>query len=201
MQLDDDIYISDLDNNNIEIELEEEIIQNLQDLSFEEAVTINEEDLNKNLELAQKIKFFSKVKSDVWKYVNEETRKCSKCSKIFNSTTATTSIRSHLQQQHNLLLEKEKSNILIKKYSLEIQAEKTQAIFEWIILDLKPFKVVENKAFQNMIQKLDPFYQIPTQKTINQLTINQFWHQRNLIKNYFNRISSRMLLQWIFGHH
>jgi hypothetical protein len=133
--------------------------------------------------------------------VNEETRKCSKCSKIFNSATATTSIRSHLQQQHNLLLEKEKSNILIKKYSLEIQAEKTQAIFEWIILDLKPFKVVENKAFRNMIQKLDPFYQIPTQKTINQLTINQFWHQRNLIKNYFNRISSRMLLQWIFGHH
>ncbi|CAG8631490.1 4121_t:CDS:2, partial [Scutellospora calospora] len=139
-------------------EYEEEILQSLQNLSFEETATINEEDLNKNLELAQK------------KYVDEETQKCLKCSKIFNLTTATTSIHTHLQQQHNLLLEKEKSNLLIKKYSVEIQAEKTQPIFEWIILALKPFKVIEDKAFQNIIHKLDLFYQIPSHKIIKTLT-------------------------------
>ncbi|CAG8802987.1 5232_t:CDS:2, partial [Gigaspora rosea] len=38
-----------------------------------------------------------------------------------------------------------------------VQAEKTQAILKWIILSLKPFRVVEEKAFHNMFQKLDPF--------------------------------------------
>ncbi|CAG8468320.1 4513_t:CDS:2, partial [Dentiscutata heterogama] len=93
MQLDNDIYISNLDNDNIEVELEEEIIPNLQNISFEEAVTISEKNLNKYLELAQKVKLYSRVKSDIWKYVSEETRKCSKCSKIFNLATATTSIQ------------------------------------------------------------------------------------------------------------
>ncbi|CAG8740980.1 2557_t:CDS:2, partial [Racocetra persica] len=141
----------------------EDIIQSIQDLSFEEIAAINEEDLNKNLELSQQLKLVIKAESDVWKHVNKETRKCSYCSKIFAPTTATGSIRSHLQSQHKTLLNKEQLNFVIKKYSSEIQMEKTQAIFEWIILALKPFNVVENKAFQNMIQKLDPFYQIPKQ--------------------------------------
>ncbi|CAG8638202.1 3880_t:CDS:2 [Scutellospora calospora] len=73
----------------------EEILQSLQNLSFEETAAINEENLNKNLGLAQKVKFYT-----------------------------TTSIHIYLQQQHNLLLEKEKLNFIIKKYSVEIQAEK-----------------------------------------------------------------------------
>ncbi|CAG8600947.1 1781_t:CDS:2, partial [Ambispora leptoticha] len=72
----------------------------------------------------------------------------------------TTSIRAHLQQKHNLLL-KGSLTVLSKKHSPKIQAEKTQAILNWIILTLKPFKVIEEKAFHNMVQKLDPFYQIP----------------------------------------
>ncbi|CAG8523104.1 28671_t:CDS:1, partial [Gigaspora margarita] len=195
MQLNNEIYISDTDDDNIEIEQnEEEIIQGLQDLSFEEAVAINEDDLDKNLELTQKIKFYGRVKSDVWKYVDEETRKCSQCPMQFKPATATTSIRTHLQQKHNLLLQKEKLDLIIKKYSAEIQAEKTQAIFEWIILALKPFKVIEEKAFRNMIQRLDPFYKIPSRKTIQKLVINQFEYQRNLIKNYFSQISSKVAL-------
>ncbi|CAG8453427.1 3191_t:CDS:1 [Scutellospora calospora] len=195
IQLDDDIYISDLDDDNIEIEQDdEEIIQSIQDLSLEEITTINEEDLNKNLELSQQLKLVVKAESDVWKHVNKETRKCSYCSKIFAPTTATSSIRSHLQSQHKTLLNKEQLNFVIKKYSSEIQMEKTQAIFEWIILALKPFNVVENKAFQNMIKKLDPFYQVPKRKAIYNLAISQFYEQRNLIKNYLSNIISKVAL-------
>ncbi|CAG8683165.1 27630_t:CDS:2 [Gigaspora margarita] len=58
IQLNNEIYISDIDDNNIEIEQnKEEIIQGLQNLSFEEAVAINKNDLDKNLELTQKINF------------------------------------------------------------------------------------------------------------------------------------------------
>ncbi|CAG8842323.1 32534_t:CDS:1, partial [Racocetra persica] len=87
-----------------------------------------------------------------------------------------------------------KLNLGLKKHSAAIQAEKTQAIFKWIILSLKLFKVVEEKAFYNMVQKLDPFYQIPTRKTIHNLVINQFNQQRNLIKDYFSKISNNVAL-------
>ncbi|CAG8767299.1 30248_t:CDS:2 [Gigaspora margarita] len=60
IQLNNKSYISDLDNDNIKIEQnKKEIIQELQDISFEEAVAINENDLDKNLELTQKIQFYS----------------------------------------------------------------------------------------------------------------------------------------------
>ncbi|CAG8479473.1 11531_t:CDS:2, partial [Scutellospora calospora] len=57
-----------------------------------------------------------------------------------------------------------------------------------IILALKPFNVVENKAFQNIIKKLDPFYQVPKCKAIYNLAISQFYEQKNLIKNYLSNI-------------
>ncbi|CAG8841756.1 26863_t:CDS:1, partial [Gigaspora margarita] len=162
-QLDDDIYINDPDNDSIEIELdEEEIVKGIQNMSFEEAVVMNKDNLERNLELSQQVKLISKAESAVWKYVNKETRQCSKCSAIFKLTISTSSICSHLQNQHKLLLNKEILDSIVKKYSLKIQAEKTQTILKWIILTLKLFKVVEKKAFHNMVQKLDPFYQIPT---------------------------------------
>ncbi|CAG8538676.1 45722_t:CDS:2, partial [Gigaspora margarita] len=52
---------------------------------------------------------------------------------------------------------------------------------------LKPFKVIEEKAFRNMFQRLDQFYKILSCKTIQKLAINQF----NLIKNYFSKISNK----------
>jgi hypothetical protein len=147
IQLDDDIYISDLEDVSIEIEqIDEEIMQAIQNISFDEVVAINEENLEKALELSQQAKLISRVESDVWKFVDKETRQCSKCSKIFKPKTATSSIRIHLQHKHELLLKKDLDSIS-KKYSPKIQAEKTQAILNWIILTLKLFKVVEEKAF------------------------------------------------------
>ncbi|CAG8837018.1 33243_t:CDS:2, partial [Racocetra persica] len=160
LQLDDEV--SDLEEDiSIEIEqVDEEIMQAIQNMSFEETVAINEENLE-DLEFSQQVKLICKAKSDVWKFVDKETR--------------------------NL-------TVLSKKHSPKIQAEKTQAILNWIILTFKPFKVIEEKAFHNMVQKLDPFYQIPVRKTIYNLIINQFDQQRNLIKNYFNGLLSKVAL-------
>ncbi|CAG8776079.1 22974_t:CDS:2, partial [Gigaspora rosea] len=123
IQLDNDIYISDLEEDSIEAE-QEEIIQSINDLSFEEIIATNEENLAKNLKCTQQVKLSNK-EADVWKFVDKQT--------------------------------------------LAVQAEKTQAILKWIILSLKPFKVVEEKAFHNMVQKLDPLYQIPTQDSVKKL--------------------------------
>ncbi|CAG8489236.1 14946_t:CDS:2 [Dentiscutata heterogama] len=53
---------------------------------------IIEENINKDSRLVQSKTSSNIYKSDVWDYVNEETRKCSRCPKIFAPTTATTSI-------------------------------------------------------------------------------------------------------------
>ncbi|CAG8842337.1 40315_t:CDS:2, partial [Gigaspora margarita] len=124
-----------------------EIVEGIQNIRFEDAVVINKDNLGRNLELSQQVKLI-------------KTRQCSKCSAIFKLTTSPSSIHSHLQNQHKLLLNKEILDSIVKKYSSETQTEKTQTILKWIILTLKPFKVVEEKAFHNMVQKLDPFYQI-----------------------------------------
>ncbi|CAI2199102.1 14317_t:CDS:2, partial [Funneliformis geosporum] len=61
--------------------------------------------------------------------------------------------------------ENEKQSTLdnyVKRQSQEIQAKKTQAVMEWIILDMQAFKVVEGEAFNKMVSILDPQYQIPS---------------------------------------
>ncbi|CAG8817850.1 37114_t:CDS:1, partial [Racocetra persica] len=61
-QLEDNIYISDLEEDSIEVE-QKEIIQNIQDISFQESLSTDEENLTKNFELLQ-VKLFSKEESE-----------------------------------------------------------------------------------------------------------------------------------------
>ncbi|CAG8784212.1 7830_t:CDS:2 [Dentiscutata erythropus] len=96
IQLVDDIYISDLEDDNIDTEREK---------------------------LYKQVKFSTK-EADVLKFVDKETHKCSQYPKIFELTTSTSSIYIHLQHLHKLL-NKEKSNIGIKKHLVAVQAEKT----------------------------------------------------------------------------
>src|SRR6266542_158678 len=46
--------------------------------------------------------------SDVWNFVDKETRKCPSCSKIFGKKTGTSSIRTHLKVMEYYLLKKNK---------------------------------------------------------------------------------------------
>ncbi|CAG8711405.1 94_t:CDS:2, partial [Dentiscutata heterogama] len=56
-QLENDIYISDLEKNSIEVE-QKEIIQSIQDISFQESISTDEENLTKNFELLLQVKLF-----------------------------------------------------------------------------------------------------------------------------------------------
>ncbi|CAG8851899.1 11178_t:CDS:1, partial [Racocetra persica] len=114
----------DLEEDSIEVE-QKEIIQSIQDISFQESLSTDKENLTKNFELLPQVKLFSKEESEVWKFVDKQTRKCSQYSKIFKPTTSTTSIRNHLQHLHKFLLDQEKLNLGLKKHSAAIQAEKT----------------------------------------------------------------------------
>ena len=134
--------------------------------------------------------------SDVWNFVDKITRKCPNCAKIFGIRTGTSSIRTHLKS-HGLLLEKEKQTTLdsfIKRHSREVQIKKTQAVIEWIVLDIQSFKVVESTAFNNMISVLDPHYQIPGRGTVKNIIMKEFEKRRELIKNVIKNILGKVFL-------
>src|SRR6266511_366285 len=157
----DTISIQSTDNEEEEIiEDDENEDEEEDDENNENEDEINEnEDKNKNEEETSDQR---PKTSDVWNFVDKETRKCPSCSKIFEKKTGTSSIRTHLKS-HGILLIKEKQTTLdsfINKQHYEFY--KKQEVFEWIILDMQPFKVVEGEAFRKMILKFDPKYQLPT---------------------------------------
>ncbi|CAG8833747.1 3503_t:CDS:2, partial [Gigaspora margarita] len=62
------------DNDSIEIVLDEKkIVKSIQNISFEEAVVMNKDNLERNLKLSQQVKLISKTELAIWKYVNKET--------------------------------------------------------------------------------------------------------------------------------
>ena len=98
-------------------------------------------------------------------------------------------------KSHGILLIKEKQTTLdsfINKQPSEF--DKKQAVFEWIILDMQPFKVVEGEAFRKMILKFDPKYQLPTRNTIKNFIIKSFNKRRENIKNYIKNIPGKVAL-------
>ena len=134
------------------------------------------------------------ITSDVWDFVNRKTRKCPSCGKIFEKKTGTSSIRAHLQS-HGMLLTKEKQTTLdnfVKKKATK--SEKKQAVIDWIILDMQPFKVVEGKAFQNMISSFDPNFQLPTRNSIKKFIVKSFEKRKKLIIEYIKKISGKVSL-------
>ncbi|CAB4391501.1 unnamed protein product [Rhizophagus irregularis] len=66
----------------------------------------NEKGGNEEINIRQKEKT-----SNVWDFVDKESRKCSCCGKIFNKNTGTSSIHSHLKG-YGILLNKKKQTTL-----------------------------------------------------------------------------------------
>jgi hAT family C-terminal dimerisation region/Protein of unknown function (DUF 659)/Domain of unknown function (DUF4413) len=62
-----------------------------------------------------------------------------------------------------------------------------QAVIEWIVLDIQPFKVVEGDSFRKMVSRFDPVYQIPTRNTVKKFIKKSFDRRRNKIKEYISK--------------
>src|SRR6266540_898794 len=111
----DTISIQSTDNEEEEIIEEDEINENEDENENEEEDNENdndndnnddkreEEDNNEGETSDQRLKT-----SDVWNFVDKETRKYPSCSKIFGKKTGTSSIRTHLKVMEYYLLKKNK---------------------------------------------------------------------------------------------
>ena len=79
-----------------------------------------------------------------------------------------------------------------RRHSQKIQTSKTQAVIEWIVLDIQPFKVIEGEAFRKMILELDPYYVIPTRNTVKSIIKKAFEKRRTSIKEFVKNISGKI---------
>ena len=179
---DDDIDNDTNDENNTENENDEEEEENDED---------NDEDSEKDNEETHE----GRITSDVWNFVDKTTRKCPSCAKIFKKKTGTSSIRAHLQS-HGMLMAKQTTQTTLdnfaRRHSQKIQTSKTQAVIEWIVLDIQPFKVIEGEAFRKMILELDPYYVIPTRNTVKSIIKKAFEKRRTSIKEFVKNISGKI---------
>src|SRR6266498_2291084 len=138
---DDEEFEEEEEVDNEEVDNEEVDINRVDD---NENDNIIDQEVDKEADDNNKLKKLT-TSSDVWDYVDKIERICPYCGKKFGKKTGTSSIRTHLGG-HGVKFNKEQQITLdsfVKKHSPKIQTEKTQAVIEWIVLDMQAFQVVE----------------------------------------------------------
>src|SRR6266511_2537409 len=191
VDIDDEVNDEEIDNEDVdneEVDNEEVDINRVDNNE-------NNQEVDKEADNNNKLKK-STTSSDVWDYVDKIERKCPYCAKIFGKKTGTSSIRNHLDG-HGVKFEKEQQTTLdsfVKKHSPKIQTEKTQAVIEWIVLDMQAFQVVEGQAFHKMLSILDPQYQVPGRKNVKNVILKQFEKKRERIASFIKNILGKVAL-------
>src|SRR6266511_2413371 len=113
----DTISIQNTDNEEEEIieddeneneEEDDENNENEDEINENEDENENEEEDNENDNNKGETSYQRPKTSDVWNFVDKETRKYPSCSKIFGKKTGTSSIRTHLKVMEYYLLKKNK---------------------------------------------------------------------------------------------
>ena len=92
---------------------------------------------------AKKCKRFSTV----WKYfsVQDDQYRCSKCGKLFKSSTATTSLRYHLENSHPTLVD---NPIVVAESTTTFEAERAkQLLTKFIVSNYLAFRLVNSDSF------------------------------------------------------
>jgi hypothetical protein len=193
VDIDDEVNDEEIDNEDVDNEEvdNEEVDNNRVDDNENDDIIDQEVD-----EADDNNKSKKSTSSDVWDYVDRIERKCPYCAKIFGKKTGTSSIRTHLGG-HGVKFDKEQQTTLdtfVKKHSPKIQTEKTEAVIEWIVLDMQAFQVVEGQAFHKMLSILDPQYQVPGRKNVKNVILKQFEKKRERIASFIKNISGKVAL-------
>ncbi|CAB4428182.1 unnamed protein product [Rhizophagus irregularis] len=144
-----------------------------------------------------------KKTSGVWQHYDiiEQNSKCKYCRKTYAKSTSTTILWHHYRKYH----EKSSSNRAIQstlKFSTqtspphpdEIMRKKTKSLMNWVILDLKPFSVVESESFIDLVKKLDPHYRLPSRHTIKRLIVKEFEQKRDIIRIFLQNLPFKVSL-------
>ncbi|CAG8738956.1 4122_t:CDS:2, partial [Acaulospora morrowiae] len=69
-------------------------------------------------------------------------------------------------------------------------------LIQWIICDQQSFSIIKNKKFQALVAALSKYnkYNLPSRQMISTTIENLYEKQRNILKTYFNNLSSKVVL-------
>uniref|UniRef100_A0A3P9CVN5 BED-type domain-containing protein n=1 Tax=Maylandia zebra TaxID=106582 RepID=A0A3P9CVN5_9CICH len=136
--------------------------------------------------------------ADVWQHFgfkncedSEEPDKskavCKMCKMEVKHCGNTTNLRNHLTRHHpDILLAKTadtKQRSLEKAFAVKFEstsprAQKiTQSVATFICKDIRPYSVVENDGFQNLINTLEPRYVLPSRKHLSEVVIPNMYEK------------------------
>ncbi|CAF0931624.1 unnamed protein product [Brachionus calyciflorus] len=93
------------------------------------------------------------------------------CNQILSQKSSTTSLRYHLKNIHGINCDYVKKTNKISKPKID------EKLVEWIIDDLQAINVVTNKKFGELMNTLDPNYQIPSRNKIDSI-IDQLYEKK-----------------------
>ena len=153
------------------------------------------------------------AKLDVWRYYDKidgaPKAKCTVCNKDFLYRGGTTNLRVHLQAKHSLIYEtpkpKEDLPSTSKQTSLcgfskpqhctEARASAiTKRIATMIAIDLRPIRVVEGEGFQNLVNYLEPGYEVPCRKSITSIIHRKHEIAKHKLKDKLEREANSIAL-------
>ncbi|XP_076742690.1 E3 SUMO-protein ligase ZBED1-like [Maylandia zebra] len=138
------------------------------------------------------------LKADVWQHFgfkncedSEEPDKskavCKMCKMEVKHCGNTTNLRNHLTRHHpDIPLAKTadtKQRSLEKAFAMKLastspRAQKiTQSVATFICKDIRPYSVVENDGFQNLINTLEPRYVLPSRKHLSEVVIPNMYEK------------------------
>ena len=139
-----------------------------------------------------------KKPSNMWKHIDKQTDpenpKCKLCCKVFSKHSSTTTLRNHLNNKHKSIYKEAGQSTLdfLKKsfYDKKTNSEIVKFLIKWIVIDMLPFSLVENKYFKEFLQKLNSKFQCPSCFALKDCITSEFDTKRGHIINFIKNIPS-----------
>ncbi|CAJ0746325.1 5423_t:CDS:2, partial [Entrophospora sp. SA101] len=143
--------------------------------------------------------------ADIWNYIsynNSKKRVCKKCSYVFSDKSGNSSIERHMVNLHNIKIKKKQSNTLQTMLNFQVinpwpeneRNKRDNLLIRWVIGNLQPFNIVENKYFIEMIKQFDSRYKLPDRHKLKNLVIEFFNQKKNLINKTIDAIPGKASL-------
>jgi BED zinc finger len=129
--------------------------------------------------------YFNKVYDEKGKHIQS---KCKYCIQIYSKGTSTTILKEHWAKYHSKI-QPGSIGSLEASFGFSVSKPKLQKedimekLINWIIMDNQPFQVVDNTYFKELINILNPGFQIPSRNTIKDKIYKKFTEYKQKLIN------------------
>lgn len=143
-------------------------------------------------------------KAEIWKHfgfvkrneiVDKKVIACKLCFNTFKYSGNTTNLTDHIRRKHSTIYDLKTTQSTVTNTNtgslssfFGSKASKlphtstrainiTSSITQFIVKDLRPFSVVENSGFRNLLQVLEPKYTIPSRQTFSDKKVPELYNK------------------------